>query len=59
MDEKNKDELLDTKSDLKRKILTLEWDKKRSQITFAKNTQLEECQKELERIEAELGLKEK
>ena len=55
MDEKNKDELLDSRSELRKKILTMEWDKKSNQIAFAKKHHLEECKKELERIEAELG----
>lgn len=50
----DRDELLDVKSDLKRKILTLEWDKKQNQIGFAKTNQLNECKKELAGIEAEL-----
>ena len=50
----NEEELLERRSDLRRKILTLEWDKKRSQLNFGKNQQLEECKKELENIENEL-----
>ncbi len=50
----NEEELLEIRSDLRRKILTLEWDKKRSQLNFGKNQQLEECKKELENIENEL-----
>ena len=56
MDVNNQDELLDNRSELKKKILTMEWDKKIGQITFAKSHQLDECKKELERIEAELDL---
>lgn len=37
-------------SELKKKILILEWDKKRNQINFGKNVQLEEYKKELEEI---------
>ena len=56
MDEKSHDELLDSRSELRRKILILEWDKKSNQITFTKDNQLKECKQELERIESELGL---
>lgn len=44
-------ELLDRKSNLKRKILTLEWDKKLRQINFSKNRQLEDYKKELKEIQ--------
>ena len=39
-------------SELRKKILVLEWDKKRSQINFAKNMQLEEMKKQLKELEA-------
>ena len=45
----NKD-LEDRKSELKKKIITLEWDKKRNQINFSKKLILEKYKKELEEI---------
>ncbi len=47
----NREELLERKSELKRKILTMDWDKKRSQLTFGKDQQLKECKEKLEKIE--------
>ena len=51
----NEEELLERRSELKKDILTLEWDKKMSQINFGKTQRLEECKKELEKIETELN----
>jgi hypothetical protein len=51
----NEEELLERKSELKRSILTMEWDKKRSQLNFSKNQNLEECKKELESVESKLN----
>ncbi|MBN2367421.1 hypothetical protein JXC34_00255 [Candidatus Woesearchaeota archaeon] len=50
---KNK-ELIDRKAVLRKKILTLEWDRKRQQINFSRNLQLEEYKKELKELESEL-----
>jgi len=52
----NEAELVEKRSELKKKILVLEWDKKRSQLNFGKNNQLEEYKKELDTIESELGI---
>ena len=51
---KNK-ELIERKDVLKRKIMTLEWDKKRNQINFSKESFLKKYRKELEDINLELG----
>jgi len=51
----SKEDLMDKKSELRKKILTLKWDKEQNQIGFAKTNQLEECKKELEMVEAELN----
>ena len=55
----NEAELVEKRSELKKKILVLEWDKKRSQLNFGKNNQLEEYKKELETIENQLGIAKK
>ena len=51
----NEKELIKRKSELKRKIIAMEWDKKRNQLHFAKNNKLEECKKELEMVENKLN----
>jgi hypothetical protein len=48
------DELLERKSELKKKILIMEWDKKRSQLNFGHTTRLEELKKELSDVEEKL-----
>jgi len=53
MDDK---ELIERKSELKKKILTLEWDKGRSHLVFNKNNKLEEYKKELEEIDKKIGV---
>lgn len=50
----NEEELMDRKSALKKQILTLEWDKKMSQLNFGKGQQLEGYKKDLEAVESEL-----
>lgn len=55
----NEADLVEKRSELKKKILVLEWDKKRSQLNFGKNNQLEEYKKELETIENQLGIAKK
>lgn len=52
----DKPELIEKIAELKKKVLILEWDKKRSQINFGKNKQLEEYKKEIEAIENKLGV---
>ena len=47
-------ELLNKRSELTRKILTLQWDKNHRQINFSKNKQLEDYKKELEEVENQL-----
>lgn len=49
------EDLVDKKSELKKQILTLKWDKKQNQIGFAKAKLLDDCTKELEKVEAELN----
>lgn len=49
-------ELIEKRAELKKKVLILEWDKKRSQINFGKIKQLEEYKKEIETIENQLGI---
>jgi len=51
----NEEELLERKSELKRQILTMEWDKKKSQLNFGKTEQLKECKEELEKVEGKLN----
>ena len=51
---KNK-ELRKRKAELEKKILTLEWDKKRHQINFSKGNFLEKYKKELEEIKKKLS----
>jgi len=46
------EDLIEKKSELRKKIMTLEWDKQRNQINFGKTQQLEECKKELEELES-------
>ena len=41
-------------SELKRSIMTLEWDKQRNQINFGKTQQLEDYKKELVELEAKI-----
>lgn len=53
MDEK---ELVNRRSELIKKILALEWDKKRSQLIFEKHIHLEEYKKELEIVENQLSI---
>ncbi len=48
-------DILERRSELKKSILTLEWDKNLRQINFSKNSLLEDYKKELAEIEA--GLK--
>ena len=50
----NKKELNIRRLELSKKILTMEWDKKRNQLNFALKNQLMNYKKELERIEIEL-----
>ena len=45
-------------STLKRKILTLEWDKQRNQIHFARSKQLDEYKKQLQSLQTQLQGKE-
>lgn len=49
-------ELIEKRAELKKKVLILEWDKKRSQINFGKIKQLEEYKKEIEIIESQLSI---
>ena len=44
-------DLIEKRSELKKKIMTLEWDRQRNQINFGKTRQLEEYKKELEELE--------
>jgi len=46
-----KEELNEKISELKKKIMTLEWDRQRNQINFGKTQQLNEFKKELEKLE--------
>ncbi|PIY60040.1 hypothetical protein COY95_03875 [Candidatus Woesearchaeota archaeon CG_4_10_14_0_8_um_filter_47_5] len=48
-------ELLRKKSELKRKILTLEWDRKHRQIHFSLKEKLDAYKKELEALNAQLA----
>jgi len=50
----NEEELVERRSELKSKILTLNWDLKRSQLNSGKSQQLEEFKKELAEIEGKL-----
>jgi hypothetical protein len=43
--------LVDQMQNLRKKIMTLEWDKKLRQINFSKNTLLEEYKQQLTEIE--------
>ncbi len=52
-------ELKQTRRVLKRRILTMEWDKKRNQLHAAKNVKLEDLRKELGEIEDQLAGKPK
>lgn len=54
MDENTKEQLIERKAELKRKIMIYEWDKKHKQINFAHMEQLENLKKELEDIENKL-----
>lgn len=45
------EDLIEKVAELKKKIMTLEWDKERNQINFGKTSQLEEYKKELEKLE--------
>lgn len=49
-------ELIEKRAELKKRVLILEWDKKRSQINFGKSKQLDEYKKEIETIENQLGI---
>ena len=49
------EELQVRRSELKKKILTLEWDKKHRQINFSKNSQLEDLRAEFEEISKKLN----
>jgi len=46
------EDLIERASQLRKRIMTLEWDKKRNQINFGRTRQLEEYKKELEEIDA-------
>lgn len=46
-------DLIEKRSELRKKIMTLEWDRKRNQLNFGKTWQLEECKKELEELESD------
>ena len=48
-------ELKNRKAVLKKKILTLEWDKKRNQINFSKTEFLTKYKKELEEINEKIN----
>ena len=48
------EQLIEKKSELRRTIFTLEWDKKLSQLNFSKEHILEESKKELAEIEEKL-----
>ena len=48
------DEIIKRKEELKRKILTLEWDKKLNQINYAKESKLKQFKEELKGIEDKL-----
>jgi len=47
----NEEALLEKRSELRRSIQIMDWDKKRSQLNFSKGEQLKECKKELENVE--------
>jgi hypothetical protein len=49
------DELLERKAELQKKILIMEWDKKRSQLNFGHTRRLEELKKELSELEGKLS----
>jgi len=51
----NDNALLMRKKDLERKIGTLEWDKKRNQIHFARSAELEAYKKELATLQIDIG----
>ena len=51
------EELIEERSELRKKVLTLEWDKRLRQINFSKNSMLEEYKKQLSDIEVKLNLK--
>jgi hypothetical protein len=42
-------------TDIKKKIVSLEWDKQHNQLNFAKDALLNEYKEQLEKIEAELN----
>ncbi len=46
------EELHERKIELKRKILTMEWDLKRNQLHFAKQQKLSQYKEELQQLEA-------
>ncbi len=50
-----KDELKKRMSELKKRIMTLEWDKQHNQIHIGHDRQLEEMKKELKEIKKELN----
>jgi hypothetical protein len=47
-------ELIERRSELRRSISTLEWDKKLGQLNFSKESILEESKKQLEDIDIKL-----
>ncbi len=50
----NEKELKKRRKELKRKVLTMEWDKKKNQIHFARNKKLQQYKKEIEDINQKL-----
>ena len=46
--------LVEEISELRRKIMTLEWDKKRNQLNFGKNKHLEKLKEDLEKLNSNL-----
>lgn len=50
--------LIEKRSELRQKIMTMEWDKKLNQINFSKEQMLKDYKKELEEIELALNKKE-
>ena len=51
------DELVERRSELRKRILTLEWDKERNQLNFGKNQQLDKLKEDLKKIENSLNNK--
>jgi len=46
------EEIIERIEELRKKIMTLEWDREKNQLNFGKTSQLEECKKELEKLES-------